>query len=545
MKFYVSATGIKRVTISSAVAGGGSLGRVGGGGGFWEVMKGKGTPGARRLSHRTVLPAVVMLGIILPFLFVRIAFTVLESAAICSSSIECIGWTLFGGSDSSLNFGEELTRALMEVNIDEKREWTGTDGSPTSFEDLVKDVTSNKLDVKGFAFKTRSMMLKMEHKIKSARWRESIYWHLASHGVPKSLHCLCLKLAEEYAVNAMARSRLPSPEFVSRLTDSSFNHVVLLTDNVLAASVVISSTVKASADPEKLVFHIVTDKKTYTSMHAWFAVSSISSAVVEVRGLHQYDWSQEVNVGVKEMLEINRLIWRYYYNNLKEDDFEYEGKERNLGFLGPSCLSLLNHLRIYIPELFPNLKKVVLLDDDIVVQRDLSPLWELDLNGKVVGAVVDSWCGHECCPGRKYEDYFNFTNPVIASNLDQDRCGWLYGMNVFDLQAWRKTNVTRIYHQWLQLSLNYGLTLWRPGALPPALIAFKGHVHPINSSWHLSGLGGQFPHLSPQIIENAAVIHYSGPAKPWLEIGFPEVQSLWYRHVNFSNEFIRKCGIMR
>ena len=194
-------------------------------------------------------------------------------------------------------------------------------------------------------------LLKMERKVQSAKQRESIYWHLASYGVPKSVHCLCLILAEEYAVNAMARSRLPPPESVSCLADSSFHHVVLLTDNVLAASVVISSTVQSAANPEKLVFHIVTDKKTYTPMHAWFAINSIESAVVEVKGLHQYDWSQEVNVGVKEMLEIHRLIWGHYYNNLKEENFEFDGEHnRKLEALSPSCLSLMNHLRIYIPE---------------------------------------------------------------------------------------------------------------------------------------------------------------------------------------------------
>ena len=86
-------------------------------------------------------------------------------------------------------------------------------------------------------------------------------------------------------------------------------------------------------------------------MHAWFAINSLKSAAVEVKGLHQYDWSQEVNVGVKQMLEIHRLIWSHYYNNLKEDDFEYEGENKNcLEALSPSCVSLMNHLRIYIPE---------------------------------------------------------------------------------------------------------------------------------------------------------------------------------------------------
>lgn len=108
---------------------------------------------------------------------------------------------------------------------------------------------------------------------------------------------------------------------------------------------------------------------------------------------------------------------------------------------------------LYLPilQLFPDLNKVILLDDDVVVQHDLSSLWELDLNEKVVGAVVDSWCGPDCCPGRKYKDYLNFTDPIISTSKDRERCGWLFGMNVFDLERWRKTNITAVYHHWLKL----------------------------------------------------------------------------------------------
>jgi len=147
----------------------------------------------------------------------------------------------------------------------------------------------------------------------------------------------------------MARSRLPPPEFVSRLVDPTFHHIALLTDNVLAASVVVTSAVETSINPEKLVFHIVTDKKTYAPMHAWFATNSVKSAVVEVKGLHQYDWSEEVNTGVKEMLETNHLIWKQYYN--KEKDLRYTQEHSTyLEALRPSSVSLMNQLRMYTPE---------------------------------------------------------------------------------------------------------------------------------------------------------------------------------------------------
>ncbi|KAH0654587.1 hypothetical protein KY289_032265 [Solanum tuberosum] len=544
MKFYISATGIKKLTISSSAAV--SSGR--GGVGLPVGMKGKGLPPVtRRISHRTLLlPAVLVLGLLLTLLFFRITFIMLESAAFCSSPIGCLGWRIFGGSDST-RLREELMRALLEATNDGDNGIERSSTSlPSSFNDLVKDMTSNGQDIKAFAFKTKAMIMKMEQMVESARQSESIFWHLASHGVPKGIHCLSLKLAEEYAENAAARSRLPSPQYASHLIDPSFHHVVLLTDNVLAASVVVSSTIKSSSIPERLVFHIVTDKKTYTAMHAWFAVNSVNSAFLEVRGLHQYDWSHEVNIGIKEMIEIHRLICSHKLDSMKMENIpnKYE-HEKDLQHLRPSCTSLLNHLHIYIPELFPDLNKIVFLDDDTVVQHDLSSLWELDLNGKVVGAAFDSSCGDDCCPGRKYKDYFNFTSPIISSKLDYDRCGWLYGMNVFDLQAWRKTNITATYHHWLKLNLNSGFELWNPGALPPSLIAFEGHVHRIDPSWHIAGLGYRsIINVTQSVLENGAVVHFSGPAKPWLEIGAPEIRSLWSRHVNMSNEFIRKCGIM-
>lgn len=96
--------------------------------------------------------------------------------------------------------------------------------------------------------------------------------------------------------------------------------------------------------------------------------------------------------------------------------------------------------------------------------------------------------------------------------------------------------------------MKFGLTLWNPGVLPSALIAFEGQVHPIDSSsWLVTDLG--YRHRSEEIsnsierVEAAAVVHFNGPAKPWLEIGLPEVRSLWSRYVNFSDKFIRKCGI--
>lgn len=93
-------------------------------------------------------------------------------------------------------------------------------------------------------------------------------------------------------------------------------------------------------------------------------------------------------------------------------------------------------------------------------------------------------------------------------------------------------------------NLNSGFALWQyPGALPPALIAFRNYIHALDPTWHLAGLGRRYPNVDKDVFEAAKVLHFSGPAKPWLEIASPQVRRVWYTHVNLSNEYVKKCGI--
>lgn len=92
-------------------------------------------------------------------------------------------------------------------------------------------------------------------------------------------------------------------------------------------------------------------------------------------------------------------------------------------------------------------------------------------------------------------------------------------------------------------NLKSNLTMWKLGTLPPALIAFKGHVHIIESSWHMLGLGYQNM-TNIENVKKAAVIHYNGQSKPWLEIGFEHLRPFWTKYVNYSNDFIKNCHIL-
>ncbi|KAL6976435.1 putative galacturonosyltransferase 14, partial [Sarracenia purpurea var. burkii] len=92
-------------------------------------------------------------------------------------------------------------------------------------------------------------------------------------------------------------------------------------------------------------------------------------------------------------------------------------------------------------------------------------------------------------------------------------------------------------------NLKSNLTMWKLGTLPTALIAFKGHVQVIDPSWHMLGLGYQNK-TNIESVKKAAVIHYNGQSKPWLQIGFAHLRPFWTKYVNYSNDFIRNCHIL-
>ncbi|VFQ68538.1 unnamed protein product [Cuscuta campestris] len=490
-------------------------------GGLGDLMKVK--VAARHISYRTLFHTVLILAFLLPFVFILTAVVTLEGVNKCSS-LDCLGRRLgpklLGRADDSGRLVKDFVKILNQVNSEEV---PASLKLPESYNQLVSEMKNNKHSAKEFALVLKGMMERFEREIRESKFAELTNKHFAASSIPKGIHCLSLRLTDEYSSNAHARKQLPSPELLPLLSDNSLYHIVLSTDNILAASVVVNSAVQSSHNPEKMVFHVITDKKTYAGMHSW------------------------ENVPVLEAVETHNGIRNYYHGNhvagANLSDTTPRSYASKLQARSPKYISLLNHLRIYLPELFPNLDKVVFFDDDVVIQRDLSPLWDIDLKGKVNGAVETCKGEDEWVMSKRFRTYFNFSHPHIAKNLNPDECAWAYGMNIFDLRAWRKTNIRDTYHAWLKENLKSNLTMWKLGTLPPALIAFKGHVHPIDSSWHMLGLGYQ-KNTNIENVMRAAVIHYNGQSKPWLEIGFENLRPFWTKYVNYTNDFVRNCHIL-
>ncbi|KAF3964470.1 hypothetical protein CMV_011245 [Castanea mollissima] len=268
--------------------------------------------------------------------------------------------------------------------------------------------------------------------------QSAFLYQLAVQTMPKSLHCLSMRLTVEYfgsPLNDTERS------LAEKYIDPTLHHYVIFSHNVLASSVVINSTVMHAKESRNQVFHVLTDGQNYFAMKLWFLRNTYKEATVQVLNIEH--------------------------------------------------LKLDSHIK--------NLKKVVVLDDDVIVQKDLSALWSLNMEGKVNGAV-------QFCSLR-----------------------------------WRELDLTETYRKLMhELAMHEGSS--EAVALHASLLSFQDLIYALDGTWLLSGLGHDYG-IDIQAISKAAVLHYNGNMKPWLELGIPKYRRYWKKYLSREDQFLSQCNV--
>ncbi|KAK6141605.1 hypothetical protein DH2020_024640 [Rehmannia glutinosa] len=254
----------------------------------------------------------------------------------------------FTPSNSSSHMVKELKLRIKEV---ERAMSQSTKDSRLSRSSLQKmkamEATLSKAsriypDCAAMIRKLRAMTYNAEEQVRSQRNQETFLRALGGRTIPKGLHCLSMRLTAEYFALEPEEREF---RYKHKLQNPHFYHFAVFSDNILACSVVVNSTISTAREPEKIVFHVVTDSLNLPAMSMWFLINPPGKATVHVESMENFHW----------------LTTKYNVTLQRE------------GSIDPRYISELNHLRFYLPDVFPRLNKVVLLDHDVGNKR---PLWK-------------------------------------------------------------------------------------------------------------------------------------------------------------------------
>lgn len=170
-------------------------------------------------------------------------------------------------------------------------------------------------------------------------------------------------------------------------------------------------------------------------------------------------------------------------------------------------LSTLGHIssatyaRLLIPSVLPDgIPRVLYLDADILVLDDLGPIWESNLDGAALGAVLDESLdthvkmGKTSLPGLpSVRDYFNAAVLLI------------------DLARWRAERITEKALEYLRQYPD------SPYSDQDALnVACDGMWKTLDRRWNYYQVDLEKPLSELSAAQRPGIVHFHGSLKPWI-----------------------------
>lgn len=191
--------------------------------------------------------------------------------------------------------------------------------------------------------------------------------------------------------------------------------------------------------------------------------------------------------------------------------------------------SAATYARLLLPLLLPaSLDRVIYLDSDIVVCADLCELWDTPLDDNLAMAVQDISCpffdNELALADRGVSDFHIVVKRGIGNleelGLDPRSPYFNAGILLINLEGWRAESVGEACFNVLQENRDHVLW-WDQYALNVVLAGRFGHLP---ARWNVQAGLTRISDASQCVysqddfeasVNNPAIIHYTGPVKPW------------------------------
>ncbi|KAG6480146.1 hypothetical protein ZIOFF_063624 [Zingiber officinale] len=386
-----------------------------------------------------------------------------------------------------------------------------------NMDNVIAKSKSCRVDCNNVDRKLRQILDLTEDEAHFHMKQSAFLYQLGVQTMSKTFHCLLMRLTVEFFKSPSVNMQHSS---AYKIDNSNYVHYVIFSRNVLALSVTINSTTINSEEPNSMVFHVLTDKQNFYSMKHWFARHSYREVTIHILNFDELKSNHFSNMGLGE-LSMPEEFRISSHTTTQPSPLQMNTK----------YLSVFGHSHFLLPDVFKNLKKVILLDDDVVVQKDISFLWNLNMGGKVIAAT--EFCEVKLGQLRSY---------LGATGYDNNSCAWMSGINKIDLEKWRELDITGVYQSLVRKLKQKNDAQWRAAALPVNLLAFHGHIYTLDNTLIQQGLGHDYG-VSEETVQNVAALHYNGNMKPWLDLAIPKYKKYWKSYLTRDERYMEECNV--
>uniref|UniRef100_A0A674F208 Glycosyltransferase 8 domain containing 2 n=1 Tax=Salmo trutta TaxID=8032 RepID=A0A674F208_SALTR len=161
-------------------------------------------------------------------------------------------------------------------------------------------------------------------------------------------------------------------------------------------------------------------------------------------------------------------------------------------------------------------RKVIYLDDDVIVQGDIKDLYHTKLEKGHAAAFMVRSMGMQTT----YMGFLNYRKQEVRDlGINPSDCSFNPGVFVADIGEWKKQKITKQLEKWLQENLKeniYSSAMAGGVSTPPMLIVFHDEYTIINPLWHVRHLGwSPDARYSETFLQGAHLLHWNGRFKLW------------------------------
>lgn len=265
------------------------------------------------------------------------------------------------------------------------------------------------------------------------------------------------------------------------------------------------------------MIHIACAADNKYTQHAVVMLTSLFENNKENK-IHLHFFSADFNIENKKILE--ETVNRY------EQTFSFYALEPTLfkDCYVSDHVSFATYYRIVIPNILANTtNKVLYLDTDIIICKNLKPLWEINIDNYTIAAVNE----------------LNFDGPARL-NFDEKYKYFNAGILLINTKTWVLENLQETLFDYIKEHTNK-LIFWDQDALNANLFNKRLLIEPkwnqLSSVFEVDEKTLLKIYSKPEIeelIQSPAIIHFSGSSKPWEYLNIHPYKKEYYKYLQLT-----------